>query len=97
MHIDFIHPSEIELEDAYNHYEDQSPGLGIKFLEDFRTCLNVITTNPTLWAKVGKRTRKTLFKKFPFFILYIPEKDSIHITCIAHQHRNPEYFWGRQI
>lgn len=95
MDLKFIPPSEQELFDAYHYYEDQMRGLGNQFLNEFNRVIEFILKFPILWAKVGKRTRKALLKRFPYFILYIFEDEIVNITCIAHQHRDPDYYIDR--
>jgi len=97
MKLKFIHPSENEFIDAYNYYQDQLIGLGDQFLIEFNQSIKIIINHPKIWKKVGNRTRKSIIKRFPFLILYIFEENTIHITCIAHQHRNPEYYIQRII
>lgn len=95
MKLKFIHPSGQELIDAYNFYEEQLIGLGNQFLYEFNKTIKLVIEHPTIWKKVGKRTRRALIKRFPFLILYIFEDNIIHVTCIAHQHRDPEYYVDR--
>lgn len=95
MKLQFIHPSELELKETYNYYEDQLAGLGDNFLDEFNNTVKIILKYPTLWLKVGKRTRRAIINRFPYFILYIQEANTIYITCIAHQHRSPEYYVER--
>ena len=97
MKLKFIPPSDQELVDAYNYYDDQLMGLGDQFLSEFNKTVELIIEYPAIWNKVGKRMRKALLKRFPFLVLYIYENDIIHITCIAHQHRDPEYYIERII
>ena len=97
MKLKFIHPSEQELIDTFSFYEEQLEGLGNLFLNEFNKTIKIILKHPTLWMKIGKRTRRALIKKFPYLILYIFENDIIHLTCIAHQHRSPEYYINRII
>jgi hypothetical protein len=95
MKLKFISPSDQELIDTYNYYEDKLIGLGDRFLHELNQTLEIILDHPKIWDKVGRRTRKALLKQFPYFILYVIEKDTILITCIAHQHRNPDYYFER--
>lgn len=95
MKLKFIHPSDKELIDAYNYYKDQLTGLGNQFLNEFNNTIKIILEHPKLWLKVGKRTRRAIIKKFPYMILYVVEKNTDHVTCIAHQHRNPDYYIDR--
>ncbi|MEE9429411.1 MAG: type II toxin-antitoxin system RelE/ParE family toxin [Melioribacteraceae bacterium] len=95
MKLKFIHPSEQELIDAYQFYEEQLTGLGNQFINEFNNTIKVILNHPTLWKKVGEKTRRALIKRFSYLILYIYKEETIHITCIAHQHRNPSYYVER--
>ena len=95
MKIRFIHPAEQELKETYDYYEDQMAGLGDLFLNELNKTIKIIIEHPSSWTKVGKRTRRAIIKRFPYLILYIHETEKIYITCIAHQHRNPEYYVDR--
>lgn len=95
MRLKFIPPSDHELIDAYEFYENQFSGLGDQFLYEVNTIFKLILEHPMIWKKVGKRTRRALLKRFPYLILYIIEENTIFITCIAHQHRNPEDYLDR--
>ena len=91
----FIPRSDKELDDAIAYYNDQFPGLGSQFLKEVLSAIEVIQRFPNAWKKIGKHTHKLLLKRFPYLVLYIPERDKILITAIAHQHRSPEYYIGR--
>lgn len=95
MKVTFIEPSDQELEDAIDFYEDQFPGLGKAFYNEVMSCINLIERFPNSWRKVGKKTRKCLLKRFPYLLLYIVDDDELLITAIAHQHRDPDYYSER--
>ncbi len=88
----FLPPSDKELDETIAYYNDQLFGLGFQFLQELMAAIRIIQKYPTVWKKVGKYTHKLLLKRFPYFVLYIPEADRILITAIAHQHRKPEYY-----
>jgi len=95
MKITFIEPFDQELADGIEYYEYQLPVLGKAFYEEFLSCLERIEKFPLAWRKVGKKTRKSLLKSFPYFILYIFENDELYITAIGHQHRDPDFYFER--
>ncbi len=97
MKLEFIHPADQELKDACFYYEEQVSGLGDRFINEFNNTIKIVLEHPLLWSKVGKRTRRALIKRFPHLILYIYENNTIYITCIAHQHRNPDYYIDKLI
>lgn len=60
MKLKFISPSDQELVDAYNYYEEQLVGLGDRFLHELNKTIEIIIDHPEVWDRVGKRTRKAL-------------------------------------
>ncbi len=57
MKLRFIHPSELELKEVYDYYEDQMTGLGNNFLNEFNNTVKIILKHPILLFKVGQTTR----------------------------------------
>ena len=92
MNIVLIPPADKELDDAINYYNEEIPGLGDAFYEEFIKAADLLSMFPNIWRKVGDNTRRAKIKKFPYLILYVVEKGDILITCIAHQHRDPRYY-----
>ena len=95
MNVVLIPPADKELEEAIDYYNDQMPGLGGQFYQDFLDAINYISIAPKAWRKVGDHTRRISLKRFPYLVLYVLDEDDILITCIAHQHRNPTYYSNR--
>ena len=95
MNIILLPPSDQELDDAVEYYNDQQQNLGKLFFKEFIRATNLITKFPKTWKKVGKHTHKINIKRFPYVILYAIDNNDIVITCIAHQHRNPQYYSSR--
>ena len=95
MKIIFLPPADSELEEAIIYYNEQLQGLGDQFYDEFLVALEFIKKYPQAWQKVGEYTRRYILKRFPYMVLYVPEKDRIVITVIAHQHRHPDYYLNR--
>jgi len=95
MNVILLPPSDIELQDAIDFYNDQMEGLGNQFYDYFLHTVQYIKAQPDIWRQVGTHSRRANIKRFPFFILYIHDNQDILITCIAHQHRDPEYYTNR--
>ena len=57
MNIILIPPSDKELKEAINYYNDQMPGLGDQFYNTFLSSVNYISIAPETWRKVGRNTR----------------------------------------
>ncbi len=95
MRIRIIEPAELELNDAFEFYEVQTPNLGKRFIEEFNKGVARITQHPESWPRVRDDIRKCILNKFPYSILYAIEHESIIITAVAHQRRQPDYWIDR--
>lgn len=58
MNVVLIPPSDKELEEAVNYYNDQMPGLGEQFYNAFLSTVHYISISPNAWKKVGTNTRR---------------------------------------
>ena len=84
----------LELDDAAEYYNQESPGLGDKFKNEIKKSLERISNYPTSWSVERGDIRKYLVHKFPYKIMYSIEEDHLFIIAIAHQHRKPDYWVG---
>jgi toxin ParE1/3/4 len=95
MNVILLPPSDTELQDAIDFYDDQMDGLGDRFYQSFLKTIRHIEAEPELWRKVGENTRRINISRFPYLILYVQHHEDILVTCIAHQHRDPPYYMNR--
>jgi hypothetical protein len=95
MQVEFIEPASIELDDAIEYYNLQSPGLGKIFFIEVLETIDLISLFPQLWSQNTENTRKAVLRKFPFNLIYSIIEDKIFIIAVAHQHREPEYWIDR--
>lgn len=81
--------AEEDITDAFLWYEEQSPGLGKRFLEDIDTKFSFLETSPFSSSILYKNTRRLLLKRFPYSLFYqIEEKQIVVLSCL-HTRRNP--------
>lgn len=90
-----LEEAQIELENAFQYYEQILPGLGEKFLDSFQDALSRIQRFPKAWSPMHPNIRKCLLKNFSYNVIYVIEKSNIIILAIAHQHRKPGYWKNR--
>lgn len=95
MRIIFTSIAKLELDDAVRYYELEYPGLGYRFKEDARKAALRIAEYPQAWSIERGDVRKCLLHKFPYKLMYAVENDHILVIAVAHQHRNPDYWTGR--
>ena len=97
MNLFLLPPSDAELDQAIEYYNYQVNQLGNDFYSDFIHAVDLIKLFPLAWVKIGTHTRKMHLKRFPYMLFYIIDGENLLITCIAHQHRSPEYYIDRII
>ena len=95
MRIIFTGFARQELEDAVHYCELEYAGLGRRFKEEVRKAALRIAAYPKAWSIERGDVRKCLLHKFPYKLMYSLEEDHILVIAVAHQHRKPEYWVGR--
>jgi plasmid stabilization system protein ParE len=89
-----LHPeADKEYAGAYAWYEDQSQGLGEKFIDAVKQKLAAIAAKPELFGSKSKGFRETIVSRaFPYSIVYkiAIEQKAIYIVSIYHSKRNPK-------
>ena len=65
----FLDPVEEEMLEAVRIYEDQSVGLGERFLDQVEGCMDLLLDRPYIGRRVGE-SRRLLLRKFPFPLIY---------------------------
>lgn len=95
MRVIFTRYAKQELENAVHYYELEYSGLGKRFKEEVRRAALRIAEYPQAWLVERGDIRKCLLHKFPYKMLYSVEEDHILVIAVAHQHRKPDYWIGR--
>ena len=75
---------------AHRWYEDQSEGLGLKFVQAVDGCLELIRHNPNAYPKLYKETHRALINGFPFAVFFRIRGSTISILSCTHVRRSPE-------
>lgn len=96
MRVIFTRLARQELEDSVRYYELEYPGLGRRFKEEVRQAALRIAAYPGAWSVERGDVRKCLLHRFPYKLLYSVEKNYILVIAVAHQHRKPDYWIGRE-
>jgi plasmid stabilization system protein ParE len=82
--------AEEDIDSAFTWYEEQSVGLGSKFLEEIEEGFLLITNNPEHYGYYKPRPhyRRFLLKQFPFRIVYEIEENNIVVFRVLHVKRS---------
>ena len=87
----YFHPkAEAEYLESAIWYEQQSVGLGLRFMASVRLRLESIRANPESFAKKKGQFREALVDNtFPFLIVFVVEsEDVIFVSSIFHTSRS---------
>ena len=89
--------AKVDLREAFNWYEARQSGLGASFRAAVEATLSSIRENPKIYPRVDPAVRRAATTgRFPFGIFYRIDGDTIRVTAILHNARNPEH-WKRRI
>src|SRR5690349_8893400 len=80
-----------EIDEAFEWYESQKVGLGLKFINEAESAIQRILNFPELHPMVIKSHRRAILPTFPYGVIYSIEADAIEVYAIAHLHRMPFY------
>ena len=95
MRIVFTRIARQELDDAVRYYELAYSGLGLRFKKEVKKAAVRLAEYPKAWSLERGEVRKCLLHRFPYKLLYSVEEDHVLIIAVAHQHRMPDYWVGR--
>jgi len=86
--------AQIEVQEAFQYYQDKSEGLGFEFMRSVDAALQSVKRNPLAFQKTYKEARRVLLRKFPYALFYIAEENRIVVIACFHQKRS-EIDWLR--
>jgi len=94
MRIRFLEIAEIELDQAIEYYNYESPGLGDAFLTETLKALDRIGEFPEAWHPLSARTRRCQMRRFPYGIIYQVRQDEIgRVDKESDTGNRGELFW----
>ena len=88
--------AELELDDAYNYYDEQKIGLGFDFLEQFVDVLEILENNPFLFQKIDGEKRRAFIRKFDYNVIFVIKGNEVFILAIMHGSRSPKRWSERK-
>ena len=92
MRTRFLRIAQFDLDDAFEYYNAERPGLGYEFLQEVLAAIDRIKSFPEAWQPFHMGTRRSLVRRFPYGVIYRPIEDLILIVAIGNLHRKPDYW-----
>jgi plasmid stabilization system protein ParE len=79
----------LEIQEAFDWYEERSEGLGLEFLRAADACLSGVQRNPNSHQVVHEQVRRALMRKFPYALFYLIKGDIIVVLACFNIKRSP--------
>lgn len=92
-----LHPAaRREIRRAFEWYlQETSARIASGFLDDFEDTLALLKTHLEIGEPGGSNTRRLIFQRYPYTVVYRSKGNTLEIVAIAHHSRQPEYWTGR--
>ena len=92
-----FHPDAIaEGQAAYEWYRDRNPSAANAFVAELDHAIRQIQDNSEGWPMHMHGTRKFLFRRFPYQVIYRIIESTIYVIAVAHGRRRPGYWKSRR-
>lgn len=76
--------------DARDWYEQEVPGLGLRFRAEVDAVITRMRANPQQFPTVHKSVRRALLRHFPYILMFLIEPDeSLTVIACFHGSRDP--------
>ncbi|MFN0278850.1 MAG: type II toxin-antitoxin system RelE/ParE family toxin [Pyrinomonadaceae bacterium] len=87
--------AEADIEESFNWYEAECPGLGQEFRKALRHTVARIRSSPQSFPLVHRQIRRALVNRFPHAFFYFLADKTIVVTACIHHKRDPK-IWKRR-
>jgi len=91
----FLQEAFEEAETAQLWYVERSLAAASAFINELNHAVDVVSENPERWPRYISGTRRYVFPKFPFSLIYRIHKDVIEVIAVSHDKRKPGY-WSQR-
>lgn len=88
-----FHPDAVEeAKAARQWYAERSQSAADSFLDELDRGIEAIANAPERWPLFLHGTRRYLFHRFPFQLIYRVTNDRVEVVAVAHGRRRPGYW-----
>jgi hypothetical protein len=91
-----FHPDvSIDVKGSFDWYEEQSIGLGSRFISQLEYAYEAISYSPQIWSPFEHEFQRYILPHFPFSVIYKESHDTIFVLAVMHNSRKPGYWKER--
>lgn len=80
----------IDIQDAFDWYENQRSGLGYELIEEIEEGLERLSRNPQHYSATSEKYRKLRIKRFPYLIIFEIEEIKVIINAVRRVSQEPK-------
>lgn len=80
---------------AFEWYAERSVAAAEGFREELRHAVEMVSTAPGRWPRFSGRTRRYVFPRFPYSLVYRMFVNDVEVVAVAHGKRRPGYWRSR--
>jgi toxin ParE1/3/4 len=93
-----FHPAaQQELQEAFEWYQHHAgPRIAGHFLDEVEEALSLLKNHPEIGESGCSHTRRLIFQRYPYTLVYRLKGETLEIIAIAHHRRRPTYWAGRR-
>jgi len=86
---------DLDVEAAFEWYENERPGLGVEFLDTLRATYDRVADGPLKYQELRGGIRRALLRCFPYAVYFAIEPDIVVVVAVLHASRDPAK-WQRR-
>lgn len=87
--------AEAEIVQALEWYVERSAVAARAFVHELSRVVSLAVHSPEAWPRTSGNTRRIVFPRFPFDLVFRVRDERIEIVAVAHQRRRPSYWADR--
>ncbi|MDI3318206.1 type II toxin-antitoxin system RelE/ParE family toxin [Pinibacter soli] len=80
----------IDIQDAFEWYEEQKRGLGFELLDEIEAGFEKICESPFHYSSINESFRRFKIKRFPYLIIYEIETFKVIVIAVRHSSKKPK-------
>ena len=65
------------------------------FLDELDLAISAVAQSPERYPEYLDGTRRFVFPRYPFYLVYVQRADEVVIIAVSHQRRGPRYWVER--
>jgi plasmid stabilization system protein ParE len=93
-----VHPAaEDEIDQAFAWYAERSEIAARAFIHELIGTVRLAVRSPEAWPVSVAETRRIVFPRFPFDLVFRVTDEVIEIVAVAHHRRRPGYWQDREL